>query len=155
MGRFPVTSSRGSNYLMVLLDHHSNAILAAPIKYCRFIKLLRAYTLLHAKLSDRGLFPLLQILDDECPASLKQFMHKGSVNYQLITPHMHCTSASERTIQTYKDDLIVGLGIATRSFRSISGTACSTRPNRHRTFSAPCKSTPACTLNPNSMVPLI
>ena len=31
-GRFPVTSSRGSKYLMVLYDHDSNAIIPEPIK---------------------------------------------------------------------------------------------------------------------------
>ena len=30
-GRFPVTSSRGSKYLMVLYNHNSNAILAEPL----------------------------------------------------------------------------------------------------------------------------
>ena len=30
-GRFPVTSSSGSKYLMVLYDHDSNAILATPL----------------------------------------------------------------------------------------------------------------------------
>ena len=30
-GRFTITSSRGSKYLMVLYDHDSNAILAEPL----------------------------------------------------------------------------------------------------------------------------
>ena len=31
-GRFPVTSSKGSKYLMVLYDYDSNAILSEPLK---------------------------------------------------------------------------------------------------------------------------
>ena len=31
IGRFPVTSSRGSKYLMVLYNHDSNAIIPKPI----------------------------------------------------------------------------------------------------------------------------
>jgi hypothetical protein len=32
-GRFPVVSSKGNKYIMILYDYDSNAILAQPIKY--------------------------------------------------------------------------------------------------------------------------
>ena len=41
-GRFPVTSSRGSKYLMVLYDHDSNAILEEPLASRRKRELIRA-----------------------------------------------------------------------------------------------------------------
>ena len=56
-GRFPVTSSRGSKYLMVLYAHDSNAILAEPLTSRNECKLIRATRVLHAYLSDRGLTP--------------------------------------------------------------------------------------------------
>ena len=56
-GRFPVTSSRGSKYLMVLYDYDSNAILAEPLTSRSERKLIRATRVLHAYLSDRGLTP--------------------------------------------------------------------------------------------------
>ena len=41
-GRFPVTSSRGSKYLMVLYYHNSNAIIPEPIKSRIEAELIRA-----------------------------------------------------------------------------------------------------------------
>ena len=41
-GRFPVTSSRGSKYLMVIYYHDSNAIIPEPIKSRSEAELIRA-----------------------------------------------------------------------------------------------------------------
>ena len=85
---FPVTSSRGSKYLMVLFDHDSNAILVKPLKSRISQELGRAYEVLHTHLCDCGIRPLFQILDNECPASLKLFMHQEGVDFQLVPLHL-------------------------------------------------------------------
>ena len=85
-GRFPVTSSRGSKYLMVLYDHGSNAIIPEPIKSRSEADLIRAYSVLHAKLTNRGLRPKFQMLDNECPAGLKDYMRREGINFQLVPP---------------------------------------------------------------------
>ena len=54
-GRFPVTSSRGSKYLIILYDHGSNAILAEALTSRNKQELIRATRVFHAYLSDRGL----------------------------------------------------------------------------------------------------
>ena len=56
-GSFPVTSSCGSKYLMVLYDHEINAILAKPLTSRNERKLIRATRVLHAYHSDRSLTP--------------------------------------------------------------------------------------------------
>ena len=56
-GRFPVTSSRGSKYLIVLYDHDSNVILAKPLTSQNERELIRATHVLHTYLSNRGLTP--------------------------------------------------------------------------------------------------
>ena len=56
-GRFSVTSSRGSKYLMVLYDHNNTAILAQTLTSCNKRELVRAARVLHAYLSNRGLTP--------------------------------------------------------------------------------------------------
>jgi hypothetical protein len=43
-GRFPVTSSQGHKYILILYDYDSNAILAEPIKSRSGGDILRAYT---------------------------------------------------------------------------------------------------------------
>ena len=49
------------------------------------------------------------MLDNECPASLKRFMHQEGVNLKIFPRHLHCTNAAKRAIQTYKDHLVTGL----------------------------------------------
>ena len=105
-GRFPITSLRGNKYLMVLYDHDSNAILAEPLTSRNKRKLIRFTRVLRAYLSDRGLTPQYQILDNECPGGLKTFLRATSVKFQLVPPYLHLTNAAERAIQTYKDHLI-------------------------------------------------
>ena len=75
-GRFPVTSSRGSKYLMILYDHDSNAIIPEPITLRSEAELIRAYSVLYYKLTNRGLLPKFQMLDNEGPAGLKDYMRR-------------------------------------------------------------------------------
>ena len=94
---------------MDLYNHDRNALLAEPLTSPRERELIRATRVLHSYLSARGLTPQDQMIDNECPGSLKQFLHNSSVNFQLVTPHLHRTNTVERAIQTYKDHLISGL----------------------------------------------
>ena len=76
-GRFPTTSSQGSTYVLILYNYDSNAILAEPIKSRHQHEILRAYKKLHQYLTDRGLKPQLQRLDNEASNLLKQEMTRG------------------------------------------------------------------------------
>ena len=108
-GRFPVTSSRRIKYLMVLYYHDSNEIIPEPIKSRSEAELIRAYSVLHAKITNRGLRPKFQMLDNECTAGLKDYMRCEGITYQLVSPHLHQTKSAERAIQTFKDHLISGI----------------------------------------------
>ena len=108
-GRFPVTSSCGSKYLKVLYNHDSKTILADPLTSRNEHELIQATRVLHAYLSDRGLTPQYQMLDNECPGGPKTFLREASVKFQLVPPDLHHTNAAERAIQTYKDHLISSL----------------------------------------------
>ena len=72
-GHFPVTSSRGRKYLMVLYYNDSNAILAEPLTSHRKCELIRATHVLHTYLYNRGLTPQYQMLENECHGALKIF----------------------------------------------------------------------------------
>ena len=108
-GRFPMTYSCGSKYLMVLYDHDSNAIIPEPIKSQSEPDLIRAYAVLHSKLTDRGLCSNFQMLYNEYPDVLKDFMRCEGVTFQLVPPHLHQTNSAERNIQTFKNNLIAGI----------------------------------------------
>ena len=108
-GRFPVTSSRGNKYIMIVYDYDSTAILAEPLKNRSEQEILRAYSKLHQHLTDRGLKPQLQKLDNECSNALKQFMRTASVEFQLVPPYDHRQNAAERAIGIWKDHFVAGL----------------------------------------------
>ncbi len=108
-GRFPVTSSKGHKYIMIVYDYDSAAILAEPIKNRSKGELLRAYSAMHRHLTERGLKPKLQELDNECSAALKQFMNAEHVEFQLVPPYDHRQNAAERAIGIWKDHFVAGL----------------------------------------------
>jgi hypothetical protein len=58
-GRFPVASSKGNKYIMILYDYDSNAILPQPIKDRTAPELLRAFQVMEQELVARGLKPKL------------------------------------------------------------------------------------------------
>lgn len=105
-GRFPITSSRGNKYIMVVYSYDSNAILTEPMTSRTEAELLRAYTVLHTYLKDRGLKPTLQRLDNEAPKRLKQFMTEQGITWQLVPPGIHRTNLAEKAIGTWKDHFI-------------------------------------------------
>ena len=99
-GRFPIQSSRGYKYIMILYDHDSNAILAEPMKSRSDHEMIRAYEKLHSYLTTRGLKPKLQRLDNEASTKLKNLMRTKQVDFQLAPPHIHRRDAAERAIRT-------------------------------------------------------
>ena len=107
--RFPVTSSRGSKYLMFLYDHDVNTIIPELIISQSEAELIRAYSVLHSKLTKRGLRPKFQMLDNECPSGLKDYMRCKGITFQLVSPNLHRTNSAERAIHTFKDHLISGI----------------------------------------------
>jgi hypothetical protein len=97
-GRFPIRSNRGNQYIFVLYDYDSNAILAEPMKNRTDREMVRAFKHLHAYLCDRGLRPKLQKLDNEASTALQHAMRQENIDYQLVPPHVHRRNAAERAI---------------------------------------------------------
>jgi hypothetical protein len=64
-GRFPVVSSKGNKYIMILYDYDSNAILAQPIKDRTAPELSKSFQVMEQELVARGLKPKLMKLDNE------------------------------------------------------------------------------------------
>ena len=87
-GRFRVTSSRGSKYLVVLYDHDSNAILSKPLASRNKRKLIQATRVLHAYLFGRGITPQCQILDNECPSDIST-QGQCQVSTRAPIPSLH------------------------------------------------------------------
>jgi hypothetical protein len=115
-GRFPVVSSKGNKYIMVLYDYDSNAILAKPIKDCTAPELLKAFQFMEQELVARGLKPKLMKLDNEASKLLKDYLYQQYITFQLVPPYSHRLNAAERAIRSFKDHLIAGLCSTDKSF---------------------------------------
>ena len=115
-GRFPTPSSAGNNYVMVLYDYDSNAILVQPFKTRHDTVIKEAYAALLERLQRAGLRPRLQRLDNECSKILKEYMHDQSIDFQLAPPGMHRRNAAERAIRTFKNHFIAGLSSTDPNF---------------------------------------
>ena len=108
-GKFVTTSFSGNNYMMILYDYDSNAILVEAMKNKTARTIKEAYEKLHRRLCRAGLRPRLQRLDNECVEPLKQFLHDNDVSFQLAPPHAHRRNAAERAIRTFKNHFVAGL----------------------------------------------
>ena len=71
---FPVTSSKGDKYILVAYHYDSNIIHGEPLKTRSGLDLTTAYQKLHILLTNIGLIPHMNILDNECPNVVKNFM---------------------------------------------------------------------------------
>jgi hypothetical protein len=108
-GQFPVKSSQGNQYILVLYDFDTNAILTEPLKNRSGNEILQAYQKLHKYLTDRGFKPKTHWLDNEASTALKQFNTTQHVDFQLVPPHMHRRNAAKQAIRTWKNHFIAGL----------------------------------------------
>jgi len=108
-GQFPVQSGRGNNYIFILYDYDSNAILSTAIPNRRSKTLTTAWTATFTKLQSNGYAPDLHILDNECSSDLKAAFTKYKIDFQRVPPHSHRRNAAERAIQTFKNHFVAGL----------------------------------------------
>jgi hypothetical protein len=114
---------------MIVYSYDSNAIITEPLSSHTENELLRAYTSIHTKLTERGLKPTLQRLDNEASGKLKQFMTNNGVSYQLVPPHIHRRNLAERAIVAHgKTTSSPVSAVSIHSFQCICGVASSTKP---------------------------
>ena len=105
-GRYPIPSSKGNNYILVIYSYDSNAILAEPMKTRSKGNILQAYRKIHIKLVAQGLMPRLQMLNNETSTTLLDYLKKNKINVQLAPPHMHRRNLAEHAIRTFKEHFI-------------------------------------------------
>jgi hypothetical protein len=108
-GKFVVASSTSNNYVMVVYDYDSNAIMVEPMCSLTGPCILAAFQVLHTRLVAAGLRPQLQRLDNESSVALKRFLRDANVDFQLVPPHVHRRNAAERAIRMFKNHFIAGL----------------------------------------------
>lgn len=108
-GAFPVASTAGNRYIMILYDYDSNYIAAEPIPSRTEFQLLQAYKKMRRTLQLRGLKPKLQRLDNEASKLLQTEMEDNNVEFQLTPAGTHRRNAAETAIGIFKDHFVSGL----------------------------------------------
>ena len=105
-GRFPLTSSRGNKYIMVLVEIDGNYIDAEPMKNKTEGSMIKAYLALWERLTATGTVkPTTHIMDNEASAEYKKVIRKNCT-IQLVPPNNHRRNLAERAIQTFKSHFI-------------------------------------------------
>ena len=82
-GRFPFTSSRGMNYIFLLYDYDSNAILVEPIKSRSPHSLIEGYEACYELLEKAGIRPIIQRLDNEASKELIKAIEKKEIKIPI------------------------------------------------------------------------
>ena len=115
-GHFPVQSNRGANYILVVYEYNSNAIIVWPLRNRTATEIKCIFQSVVHYLNAQGLRPRLHTLDNEASALLRDYLHSEEVEYQLVPPHIHRRNASERAIRTFKNHFIAGLASTDPNF---------------------------------------
>ena len=115
-GRFPYKSSSGNEYILIVYDYDSNAILAEALSSRQGAEIKRGWKTINEKLKSRGNTPNIYVLDNECSHHLKTAMTEESIQWQLATPYLHRTNAAERAIRTFKNHFLAGLATTHSDF---------------------------------------
>ena len=105
-GRFPKTSVKGNQYIMVLCEIDSSGILVEPLRNKSAGEMTRAFQFLIDRLRKRGIFPKHLVLDNEISKEYRETMEYNKITYQLVPPHDHRRNIAERAIQTFKGHFI-------------------------------------------------
>jgi hypothetical protein len=101
-GRFPATSNRGNQYIMVLVEVDGNYIDAEPMKNRTEGSIIKAYPTLWTRLTASGTMkPRTHLLDNEASTAFKAEIRKNRT-LQLVPPDNHRRNLAERVIQTFK-----------------------------------------------------
>ena len=108
-GKFPITSSRGNKYILIMYVYDSNAILGSPLKSRSSSQILEAYTKQVEHLTTKAYIPQVHWLDHEASAILNKYNKNKYIEYQLVSSYIHGVNAAERAIRVWKNHLLVGI----------------------------------------------
>ena len=108
-GAFPVTSSQGHKYIMVLYEVDGNYIAMEPMKARTTTEMIRVYTILIERLKSKGIRPARQMLDNEAPREYLETIEGYDIEWELTPANNHRMNIAERAIQTAKGHIIANM----------------------------------------------
>jgi hypothetical protein len=88
-GRFPVVSSQGHKYIMVLIKVDGNYIALEPMNSREASEMTRAYNEIMDRLQNQGIKPTKQMLDNEISKDYREATEKRGITVELVPPTNH------------------------------------------------------------------
>ena len=88
-GRFPVTSYKGNQFVMVMFEAASNNTLLEARRSGTSGEMVRAYQTLVDRFKEKCMLPKLRILDNECSTEFKTAIQHNGMKFQLVPPNDH------------------------------------------------------------------
>lgn len=88
-GHFPKQSLRGMEYIIVLAEVDSNAILVEPLHNQTAGELVRGFLAIVARLKRRKIRPKKLMLDNECSTKFKEAATEKKLTHELTPPTDH------------------------------------------------------------------
>ena len=70
-------------------------------------------------ITNRGFKPIFNIIDNVASEAITVYLREENIKVQLVEPHNNQVNASERAIQTFKNNFIAGLSIVDEKFPTI------------------------------------
>ena len=114
MGRFPVESYTGMNYILVVYVYKLNAPLMRAIKSRQDADIVAAFQSVCEELIAYGHKPALHVLDNKCSRAVKTYIRSNKTDIQLVEPHNHRVNAAEVGASSFRSggatDLRAALG---------------------------------------------
>jgi hypothetical protein len=117
-GRFPVRSSKGNWYIMIVYSYDCNYIKPVAMKSRSASEWVKAFGEVFQELTSRGFKPKRQTMDNEASAALKNNFTEQDMPYQMVPPHCRCQrrNAAERATRTFKEHFVAGLASVDTDF---------------------------------------
>jgi hypothetical protein len=88
-GAFPVRSFKSMKYNFVAYVYDLNAIIVRAMPFCTDASMVTAFTEVITTLKTGGYHPALNVMDNECSATVEKYIRSEQINIQLVPPHNH------------------------------------------------------------------
>ena len=105
-GKFMVQSSRGNQYIMVLINMDSSYISMEPMKNQHSGQMVATCQVMIDRLKLCSINPKHYILNNECSNEFKEAIKANDMTYQLVPGDDHQRNIAKQTIQTAKSHVI-------------------------------------------------
>ena len=100
---FPVKSFQGKEYVLVSYNYDANSTLGVAIKSRTANNIPNTWEELHNTYAQQGVQPTTYVLDKDFSKIFTDALTRKRVEYQMVTPHFHCSNLAKSAISIYED----------------------------------------------------